>query len=107
MKLYVSSDSDAMLLDSLDGLNTLPEKRAAFLAASETSIPLPWSPVGRSAPYQERLAGVAEHLARSIGCFQFKASEAGRHHHPQDVAVEGSMAWESMSLLLEVDTTQE
>jgi hypothetical protein len=89
MKLYVSSDSVAMLLDSLDGMNARPEKRAAFLAASELSSPLPASPVGRSAPDQERLAGVAEHMARYSSCVQYKASEAGRHHHPQDVEVEG------------------
>ena len=89
MMLYVSSDSDAMLLDALDGMNARPEKRAAFLAASEISSPLPSSPVGRSAPYQERHAGVAEHVARDSSCFQCKAFEAGRHHPPQYVEVEG------------------
>jgi hypothetical protein len=131
MKIYFSPGSDPMLLESLEGMNSLHEKLIAFLASSENSIALPASSLGSPEPYQEllgglevlkgegplslsltpkrwlRLAGAPQHLAHYLSFFHFEESEEGCHHHREYVEVEGYIAQGSISLLLEVDSEQE
>lgn len=116
-----------MLLDTQQGLNTAHLRLRSFVASDEAMFALKCETDESPEPHEaflERLrikktsgplllelaadhwldlSGAAEHLARYIEYFHF--DEEYGHHHPEYVDTPGYLSPDSMSLIIEVDST--
>jgi hypothetical protein len=107
MRIFYSSDSDPMILDSVINLTAIHATLMAFLGEETASFRLNAITIGSPEPYSEFLpylefiksqgkvlvqmgedrglliSGSANNLAAYIEAFEFKENEDGNHHHPE------------------------
>ena len=126
MRIFYSSDSDPMLLDTGAELNALHLRLNDFLTSSEMSISLPAETTLSPAPYQEflcglrlkksqglvmltltqdrwlELAGSEDNLAKYVSHFKFDKPEEDDHHHTDNGE---HMARGTLRLIVEADST--
>ena len=126
MRIFYSSDSDPMLLDTGAELNVLHEQLKKFLASSAESASFPAEVTLSPAPYQEflqglrlqksqglvmlrlsqdrwlELTGSEANLANYVSHFKFDRPDIDDHHHPD---YGNYMARGTMCLIVEADST--
>jgi hypothetical protein len=116
-----------MILDSVQGLNTIHASLCSFLASNDQAIRFPADVSGSPAPYDEllpalevektegpiyasiladrtlKIVGGAENLGIYVGFFQFEEADDGRHHHPEHVARARYIRRGTLSVIIEAD----
>ena len=128
MRVYFSEGSDPMILDSLDGLNTLYDRLLSFLESDDDLLRIDAEMEGDAGAYDERLpalevakaqgpimvtlssarvltiAGGVENLSVYAQGFQFRANEEGNHHHPELIKRDDFLMPGTMSIVVEADS---
>lgn len=128
MRIYHSSGSDLVILDSVSGLNDLHARLRSFLVSDQRTVRLAAVTSGSPEPYDEllptlevektegpihasisaervlRIAGDPENLAVYVEHFRFRDDEDGAHHHPEHVRRECYIEKGSMSVIIEAGT---
>jgi len=126
MRIFYSSDSDPMLLDTGAELNVLHERLTKFLASSAESVSFSAEVTLSPAPYQEflrglrlqktqglvmlrlsqdrwlELTGSEANLAKYVSHFKFNNPDRDDHHHPDNGDF---MARGTLCLIVEADST--
>ena len=127
MKIFYSSGSDPMLLDSVEGLNSLHKSLNEFIESGSRLKRFEAVRTGSPEPYQTflpyfevevndgpvkvefgnenglRLIGNRELLEKCIKAFRFKENEDGQHHHPIDFLGNDNVAPGTLGLIVEAD----
>lgn len=118
-----------MLLDTRAGLEDLHRQLQLFLASADDELKLLAEQDGSPAPYDAflpglqvrktvgpillsqppsgwlRLEGSTENLRRYVSHFSFPVGQESGHRHPENSDVPGYMSKESLSLIIEADST--
>jgi hypothetical protein len=109
MRIFYSTGSDPMILDSVDNLNEIYKQLVEFTESEKKIIKLLAIVRGNPEPYSEFLpyielsktegkilvkftkdrglviTGSTENLIKYIEAFRFSSEEDGNHHHPEFV----------------------
>lgn len=128
MRIFYSTDSDPMILDSVNNLNKIYKELVKFTEAEKQQARIEAIVKGDPEPYSEFLpyieikksegkvvvqfsedrglliAGSAANLKKYIEAFRFGADEDGNHHHPDFVLInENSFSMGGLWPFIEAD----
>ena len=128
MRIYYSAGSDAMVLDSIAGLNEIHKRLTEFLDSDQSLLRLFADVSGSAEPSDEllpvlevektegsiyvflstgralRITGGIDNLKVYANFFRFRADEDGAHHHPEYVERPGYLRPGTLSVIIEADT---
>jgi hypothetical protein len=128
MRIFYSSDSDPMILDSVDNLNKIYRKLFEFNSSKKQKIKINAIVKGKPEPYSEFLpyieisktkgkilvifsedrglliTGSTANLLKYIEAFRFGSDEDGNHHHPEfELVHENSLSMGGLWPFIEAD----
>lgn len=130
MRIYYSTGSDPVILDSILGLNKIHDSLKRFMSSAGRFFRLEADASGSPMPYNEllrgleieksegaifvyvttekylRITGSVESLRIYIDFFQFAEGEESHHHHPEYVDIPGYIRPGTLSLIIEADAEE-